>query len=465
MIYNFLKKIPLFSELPEEDLKSLCEMVNVVQLKAGETLFLEGSPGDYAYVIREGEFEVLKSSERRDVLLAVRAAGEVIGEMALLEDTPRTASVRARTDGALLAISKTQLDHLMEGGPSAARALFYTMLRRWREMHAALQQSEKMAELGRLTAGVAHELNNPAAATSRSASQLQESLLRLRSAQAGVMALELDEPQRSALQALVEQARERASAPASLDVITRSDREAQMEDWLEQHGVSNAWELAPTLVSCDWNAEAQAQLSEGLDARALQAVLQWIGVSCDVENLLVEIREASSQISEIVQALKSYAYLDQAPVQNVDIQAGLENTLLILKHKLKQGIQVKREYQENLPHIQGYGSELNQAWTNLIDNAVDALNGKGEIVLRTRREDNWVVVEIEDNGPGIPAEIQGRVFEPFFTTKPPGQGTGLGLDITYNIVVHKHGGEIKLFSQPGKTVFQVSLPIRAALRG
>ncbi len=462
-VYTFLKKVPLFSDLPDEDLESLCQMVDRVELKSGELLFSEGDHGDHAYVIRSGELEVLKASQRREVLLAVRKEGEVIGEMALLEDISRTATVRARSDFVLLAVDKAQLDHLLETSSSAARVLFYTMLRRWREMHAALRQSEKMAELGRLTAGVAHELNNPAAAAGRSASQLQESIVNLTAAQTDLTELHLKARQQELTEFLREKIKASISTPDPLDTITRSDRESELEEWLEEQGVPNSWEYAPALVGLNLDAPARERLAADLSRSELTVVLAWVQAACDVENLLVEIREAAGRISIIVQALKSYSYLDQAPVQAVDIQAGLENTLVIMRHKLKQGITVRREYSPNLPHIQGYGSELNQVWTNLIDNAIDALDGQGTITLRTRAEDDWVVVEVEDDGPGIPMEIQDRVFDPFFTTKPPGKGTGLGLDISYNIVVHKHRGEIKLFSKPGRTLFQVNLPLEAKL--
>ncbi len=462
-VYNFLKRVPLFAELPEKDLARLCEMVEEVDLKAGDLLFSEGDLGNHAYVIRKGEVEVLKASQRRDVLLAVRTEGEVIGEMALLEDTTRTASLRARTDVTLLKIDKSQLDNLLETSSSAARVLFYTILRRWRETHAALRQSEKMAELGRMTAGVAHELNNPAAAAGRSASQLLDSISNLMAAQTELTELHLQPPEEALLDFLKDRIEASITNPIHLDTITRSDREAELEDWLNDQGIQDAWELSPALTGLDLSAEDRKRISSGFSEAELPVVLTWVQATCDVENLLVEIREAAGRISTIVQALKSYSYLDQAPVQEVDIHAGLENTLIIMRHKLKQGIEIKREYAQDLPHIQGHGSELNQVWTNLIDNAVDAMDGQGTITLRTRREKDWVVVEIEDNGPGIPPEIQDKIFDPFFTTKPPGQGTGLGLDISYNIIVHKHRGEIKVLSKPGQTIFQISLPVNAQL--
>ena len=437
-------------------MKRLCEEVEEVTLSSGEELFAEGSPGDRAYVVTEGELEVVKASTGREVLLNVLGPGEVVGEMALLEHKPRMASVRARTDSALLAISQEQLDHLVNTSLSAARAMFYTVLARWRTTEAMLRQGEKMAQLGTLTAGVAHELNNPAAAVKRGADQLRDTIVQFEQAERKLGESRLTEAQRSTLRGLAQDARKQ---PAQMDALARSDRELELEEWLQEQGVDEAWDLAPTLVEIGYDPAALVKLAEEFEAGQLGVVAGWLSSTHTLYNLLKEIGEGAGRISEIVKALKSYSYLDQAPVQSVDVHEGLDNTLVILRGKLKDGISVRRDYQPDLPSIQAYGSELNQVWTNIIDNAADALEGKGEIILRTRQDEKWVIVEIEDNGPGIPPEVQSRVFDAFFTTKPPGQGTGMGLDISYNIVVQKHRGDIKLFSEPGKTVFQVSLPL------
>lgn len=458
-MFDFLKKIPLFAGLPETDLRQLCRMVEEVRLSPGELLFAEGSAGDRAYVVKEGQLEILKASSGRDVLLSVSRPGEVIGEMALLEQKPRMASVRARSASELLVIHKEQFDHLLRTSPSAARTMFYTVLERWRETEGALRQSEKMAQLGTLSAGVAHELNNPAAAVKRGAEQLQSSLAELEALQAELSRMTLTAAQQETLQGLRQRAQELASQPPELDALARSDREYELETWLSSHGVEDAWQCAPTLVNLAYDTDELAALAECFSSDQVPLVMLWLNAVYGVYNLLAEIGGGASRISDIVKALKSYSYLDQAPVQTVDVHEGLDNTLLIMRHKLKAGISVRREYASDLPKIQAYGSELNQVWTNIIDNAADALDGKGEITLRTRLDGTWVVVEIEDNGPGIPPEIQSRVFDPFFTTKPPGQGTGLGLDISYSIVVHKHRGDIKILSEPGRTCFQVWLPV------
>jgi signal transduction histidine kinase/predicted CoA-binding protein len=456
--YEFLKKIPMFANLPEADLESLCQMVTEIRLQAGAELFNEGSAGNEAYVIKEGQIEIVKSSNGRQVLLAVRKAGEVIGEMSLLDSAPRFATGRARTESLLLAIRHEDLDHLLNTSSSAAKAMLYTFTARLRSSEMILRQGEKMAQLGTLTAGIAHELNNPASAARRGAEQLQDAVQRLQETHRELSRFSLTEVQEAQLAALDELALQRARQPVNLGPLDRSDREEQVEEWLAEHGLEAGWDLAPTLVRLGYQ-EAQLQhLLETFDTQQFETVVHWLEATYSVYELLEEIRQGSARIGEIVKALKTYVYLDQAPVQSVDIHEGLDNTLVMLRSKLKSGVVVQRQFAPDLPHIQAYGSELNQVWTNIIDNAIDAMDGKGEITLRTRLEGEWVVVEIEDNGPGIPPEIQPKLFSPFFTTKPVGKGTGLGLNISYNIV-QKHGGEIKLFSRPGMTCFEVRLPL------
>ncbi len=461
MADEFLKHVPLFAGLPESDLDQLCEAVEEVRLPAGKQLFAEGSHGDRAYIIKEGQLEVVKTSAGHDVLLAVQGPPQVIGEMALLENQPRMAAVRARTDAVLLAITKEQLDRLLATSPSAARAMFYTVLARWRSTEAMLRQNEKMAQLGTLTAGVAHELNNPAAAVKRGADQLQDAWLGLVRAQAKAGEAHLSGTQWETLERLLREAQERPAGSLRLSALDRSDREAALEEWLDKRGVEDPWELAPTLVEMGYDDAVLAKIGEQFQPEQTGAAVGWLAASYGLRSLILGIGVGAGRISDIVKALKSYSYLDQAPVVAVDIHEGLENTLLILGHKLRSHVTVKREYASSLPKIEAYGSELNQVWTNILDNAADAIGERdGTITIRTRQEDGWVAVDIEDDGPGIPEEVQPRIFDAFFTTKPPGQGTGLGLNISYNIVVHKHRGAIKVTSKPGKTCFQIRLPMQ-----
>ncbi len=452
-----LRAVPLFAKLEEDDLCRLEERSEVIRLAAGEELFAEGQPGQRAFVIHTGEIEIVKQTGDREVLLAVRKAGEVIGEMALLQDAPRSATARARTDAELIAIPKAEIDALMESSIGAVQAFFRVLLDRWQQTQALLTQNERMAQLGTLTAGLAHELNNPAAAVNRAAGQLRASVAELVSAERG-LSTGVDRSRQAAIEALRGRLDE-IEPPAALDAITRSDLEAEVEDTLMDAGFDDAWKLAPAVVESGL-VEAVDEIVEvaGDDAANL---LEAIRAGHDVASLLHEVEEGTRRLSAIVRALKSYSYLDQAPVQEVDLTTGIEDTLLILKSKLSD-IEVRREYADDLPTIQAYGAELNQVWTNLFDNAADAIHQTGRsdgvIVVRAFPENGQVMIEVEDNGFGIAPESIHRVFDSFFTTKPPGSGTGLGLNITYAIVVHKHRGDITVTSEPGKTVFRVELP-------
>jgi signal transduction histidine kinase len=341
------------------------------------------------------------------------------------------------------------------------RAALRTATERAAAAERALRESEKMAKLGTLAAGVAHELNNPAAATSRAAEQLREAFAALEQAHLGIEGLGLDDTARHRMRAIDRDARARAAGHSPLSGLDRSDKEAELEEWLDARGL-DASALAPALVGLGLTPPALEDLAKVVGEDALEPVLVWAAAVLPVHQLLYEIGQGSARISEIVRALKSYSFLGEAPVQWIDLREGLDNTLVILRNKLKAGIDVHREYAPDLPAVQAFGSELNQVWTNLLDNAADAMNGKGRLTIRTRRDGSWAIVEIEDTGPGIPAALQPRIFDPFFTTKAPGKGTGLGLSTSHSIVTEKHHGTIEVESRPGFTRFTVRLPLGAA---
>jgi signal transduction histidine kinase len=454
-----LRRVPLFADLSDEDLEQLYQMASTVSIEPGELVFEEDSPGDALYVILDGELEVTKRRDGQDVVLAVRRAGEFIGEMSVLERAPRSASVRALQSSRLLVISQSAFQTLLSCSPSAHLRVLNTVTSRLRSTESMLVQNEKMAALGTLAAGLAHELNNPAAAIGRSAAQLRDALSDWQRLATELGALS---DQTEAINALHETSLERAAAPVAFDPLSLSDLEADLEEWLEDRGVEPAWEFAPALVSSGWDRDELARAIERFSADQQTVVLRWLAAGSSVYGLLGEVGTSAEAISEIVKAVKTYSYLDQAPIQELDVRESLETTLIILRPKIKAGISIKREYADDVPRIEAYGSELNQAWTNIIDNALDAVRDGGELVLRTYTRDGDAVVEVIDNGPGIPPEVQHRIFEPFFTTKGPGVGTGLGLHIAYNIIVHKHHGEIQVSSTPGETRFQVVLPVRLA---
>ena len=458
-MFDFLRTVDLFAELSDPDLESLCLYIVEVRLGAGEELFAEGDPGDKAYIIRKGKLEILISSGGREVLVAVRHVGEVIGEFALLDDAPRSATVRAHVDSSLFAIEKEHFDALIDQSPSALKSMLRTTLSRLKDQSDALYESERMAILGTLTAETVHDLNNPSSAIQRAAEQLGPDLDAQIEARTELEGLQLTDAQMDILFKERTKGALRASDAPELDALARSDRETALELWLESRGVEDAWEIAPTLVDVGFDESDLSLLGDQFAEGQLPQVLGYLSGDFTVHHLIAEILSAATNISNIVKAYKSYVYLDQAPVQGVSVHDGLDATLLILGGKLKEGISVHKEYASDLPEIMAYGSELNQVWTNIIKNAADAMDGKGEIILRTRSDNGWVVVEIQDNGPGVPPELHEKIFETGFTTKSRDEGTGLGLGSSRKIVEERHRGEISLTSEPGNTRFEIRLPL------
>ncbi|MEJ2085005.1 MAG: ATP-binding protein, partial [Acidobacteriota bacterium] len=312
-----------------------------------------------------------------------------------------------------------------------------------------LRQSERLATLGRLSAGMAHELNNPAAVARQGADELRMSISKLEGVQFALGEARLSAKQHELIASLEEEAERRAKAPSTLDPVERSDLEQEVESWLERQGVEEPWEHAATLVTMGLCVAELEELVQSFDRTVTPVVIDYFGTKFSAYTLLEQLSHGAARISEIVKALKGYSYMDQAPVQPVDVREGLGDTLVMLSSKLRTGIRVETDFAEDLPMVDGYGSELNQVWTNLIDNAIAAMGGKGDLQLKASFDPDWVVVEVADTGPGIPIDAQEKIFDPFFTTKAPGEGTGLGLNISHGIVVEKHGGQISVESRPG----------------
>jgi signal transduction histidine kinase len=455
---QLIRRLPLFAGLADADLERLASMARRTRVSAGQVVMEEGTPGDGLYIILSGELEVRRRDAGRDLVLAVRRAGDFLGEQSLLERGPRSATVQAIEDCELLVIAPDEFHALLTNSPPAMLTILSTVAARLRSTESSLMEREKLASLGTMAAGLAHELNNPAAAVGRAAEHLRETMADLQRATMGVTLLSLSPEQAERLSGLEEEVG--SCMPTTADPLACSYAEDSLVEWLEERGVDRAWDVAPPLVSYGWTSDKVRALNSEFSETQLPVIVQWLSAKLSARALLEEVGQSAAAISAIVKAVKSYAYLDQAPVQNVTLSESLESTLVMLRHRLKQGVEVIRDYDENLPPIEAFGSELNQVWTNLIGNAIDALGGQGTITLRTRGRDNQQVVEIIDNGPGIPPELKSRIFDPFFTTKPPGVGSGLGLHIVYNIVVNRHRGAIRVDSEPGRTRFCITLPMR-----
>jgi signal transduction histidine kinase len=446
---------PLEQRLTGEQIEALLPYGTELALDAGDYLFDETSVVDSFYVVLEGAIRISRLDGAEDTHLITHHPGDFTGGLAVLTGRRSIHRGRAAAPSRVLEIGSETFRRVSVERPEVADVFISGLARRMRETQRAFRQQEKMAALGKLSAGLAHELNNPAAAARRASDDLGEAALR-----AQLLALEHDARFSPAQREKLTQLRREAAAndDAALDPLARSEREDEAVLWLEERGVEEAWELASILAGTGIRTERLERLAEDLDdGRALAGALEWLGTTLELVGLADELAQSAARISELVGAMKEHTYMDRGSYEQTDVREGLESTLTILGHKLK-GATVTRDYEDGLPRIWAHGGELNQAWANLLDNAADAVDGRGRIGVRAYRDGDSVAVEVSDDGPGIPPEVGRRVFEPFFTTKQIGDGTGLGLDIVRRIVA-SHGGEVAFESVPGETRFVVRLPL------
>src|ERR1700733_6552097 len=451
-----LRRVPVFADLPDDQLDWFLSQAQEMNLKAGETYLRQGDPADAMFVILAGQLQARGEMGGGETFVFELEPGEVTGILPFSRMKQFRLSGRAVTDSQALRFSATLFPELVQRMPVLTQRLVGLMADRIRETTRMEQQRDRLASLGKLSAGLAHELNNPASAATRATNQLRKMLTKIRNASLELGRRDLTPAQKAEIEKLEASFTRTDIVPP--DALTISDLEDQIDSLLRSHGQNDLWMLAAGLARRNINPEAVESLFANLDAETARAALVRIAASVEIASLLHEIESSTSRISELVGAIKEYTHMDQAPVQNVDVVRSLETTLTILNHKLKRGVTVQRDYQPVPLLVNSFGSELNQVWTNIIDNAIDSMGGKGELRVRTYREDDCVVVEIGDNGPGISPVVRPHIFEPFFTTKAVGQGTGLGLD-TVQRIVRKHRGNIQVHSKPGDTRFQVRLPL------
>ncbi len=453
-----LRSVPAFADLPADGLAWMAAQMTLREYGPGEIVTPEGSPADRMIVLLQGETRLRIEGTGGESSSRIFRGPSITGMLPYSRMTRFPATVRAVLPTRIATFPAGLFPEMLERLPMLGPRLVAMLTDRVREFTKLQDQQEKMAALGKIAAGLAHELNNPAAAVSRASGSLREAFQRFRDAAARLSKHPLSAEQRAAIPALEADLAQRAAATANLDSLERSDCEETIAACLERHGVPHAWDLAPSLVDAGCEAEWFENIYAQFPAEALPDLLARVAGSLIIGGLLEEIENASTRISELVSAIKEYTYMDQGPEQEVDIHQGLESTLLMLRHRLKHGITVKLDFDRGLPKVCARGSELNQVWTNLIDNAIEAMNGKGELRIRTARELDYLLVEIADNGPGIPEDARSHIFEPFFTTKGVGKGTGLGLEMAARIV-HEHSGEITFQSVPGDTRFLIRLPL------
>ncbi|GAA3046270.1 ATP-binding protein [Actinokineospora globicatena] len=456
----------LFESLDDEQLAWLAEHGVVETSAAGTEVLAEGDPATCFFVLLDGTVSLLRTigGERAEISRTDHRGSYFGATQAYLQDDVTSRRVYLMTVVAVTDVRMLQLPaaefgpavrswfpmgvHLLEG-------LFWGM----QATQAVVSQRERLLALGSLTAGLTHELNNPAAAAVRATAALRERVAGMRHKLSLLASGTLDPATLPALVRLQEEAVERVAKAPRLSPMEASDREDELADWLTDHGIAGGWDLAPVLVAGGLDVTWLATAVGTCPVTATEAAVRWLAYTVETEALINEIEDSTTRVSTLVGAAKQYSQLDRAPFQVVDVHDLLDATLVMLGGKFGTGVQVHKEYDRSVPLLPGYAAELNQVWTNLIDNALAAMNGSGVLTLRTSHSEGRLLVEIADTGSGIPPEVVSRVFEPFFTTKPVGEGTGLGLDISWRIVVAKHHGDIRVESEPGDTRFRVWLPL------
>lgn len=456
---EYLAQVELLAGLQPADLRTLLECSSERELAAGDLLISEGEQGNEMYVILGGEFEVSVREGSVEELVARRGPGDVVGELALLGRRVRTASVRAVNPARVLEVSREAFDRLL-ASPGVAAAIYRTSLEREHRLVALLARREKLAGLGTMAAGLAHELNNPAAALRRSAKELGPAN-DLRDARAiALFARQLSAAEmQGALELGAVAARQFREGRSGF--VAEAGEEDELLTALEGYGLEESWQAAGALMDAGWTAAALNAAVEPFEAGNRAAVAGWLAADAACRTLLREISLSSQAVSSLVESIREYSHLDRAPQAQVDLHDSLNNTLSVMRHRLKTaGVDVTCAYGADLPVVEAYPSELSQVWTNLIDNAVDAMPAGGRLTLETLCNDEQITVEFRDDGEGIPEGALRRLFEPFFTTKGVGEGTGLGLYISNEIITKRHGGSLSVTSRPGATTFRVTLPRR-----